>query len=67
MVQASKNADADLKNLVIKTRNATDQNPDIKYQRTKKILEQKSRITETIPVVMKRMSASQESTINNLK
>ena len=67
MVQASKNADADLKNLVIKTRSATDQNPGIKYESAQQILEQKSRITATIPVVMKRISASGESTINNLK
>ncbi len=67
MVQASKNADADLKNLVLKMRTANDQNSDQSYNGTEIILEHKSRIAETIGMVMKKISASQESVINNLR
>ncbi len=67
MVQASKNADADLKNLVIKMRKTNDQNSTESYNGTEAIIDHKSKIAETLAVVMKKISGSQENAINNLK
>lgn len=66
MVQVSKNADVDLKNLVMSVRKNTNQNPSA-FDETKPILEHKSRIAENISAVMKRISPSSENVINNLK
>lgn len=66
MVQVSKNADEELKKLVIALRKKYDNNPPEKNG-TDAILEQKSRIAENVSKVMKKISASQESAINNLK
>ena len=66
MVQVSKNADVDLKNLVMSVRKNTNQNPSA-FDETKPILEHKSRIAENVSAVMKRISPSPENVINNLK
>ena len=66
LVQVSKNADVDLKNLVMRIQKSPSQNsPD--FNDTKPILEQKSRIAENVTAVMKKISASPENVINNLK
>lgn len=68
MVQASKNADSDLKNLVIKMRKTNDSNyANQDFNGTETILEHKSKIAETVAVAMEKISGSQENSINNLK
>jgi len=66
LVQASKNADADLKTLVINMRKTNNQNTQ-KVDATVSLLEYKSKIAEGIPLLMKKISDSQESAINNLR
>jgi hypothetical protein len=66
MVQASKNADEDLKNLVMNMRKNNDQS-SLDSNKTETILDQKSKMAKNISMVMKKISASQESAINNLK
>ncbi len=65
MVQASKNADAELKNLVMNMHKTNEQNSA--ENETEMILEHKSKIAEAIAVSMKKISPSEESVINNLK
>ena len=70
MVQASRNADADLKDLVINMRkNDRDKNPrDIAPgNKVESILENKSKIAENVSIIMKRISAAQDVVINNLR
>ena len=64
MVEASKNADADLKTLVMKIRK-NGQN-EAESKKTQSILEHKSRMAENIVVLMKKIGAG-EGLINNLK
>lgn len=65
MVQATKNADDDLKNLVInKHKNGSEQNTDSKVET---ILENKSRMAESASELMKRISGAQDLVINNLR
>jgi len=66
MVQASKNADADLKDLVINmNKNEREKNaPDNKVE---SILENKSKIAENVSILMKRISGTQDVVINNLR
>ncbi|MEO5650623.1 MAG: hypothetical protein ABIR03_11965 [Ginsengibacter sp.] len=66
MVEASRNADGDLKKLVMRIRKDTDQN-SAAFNETQTLLEHKSRIAENIIAVMKKVAPSQESVINNLK
>ncbi|HEV2830618.1 MAG TPA: hypothetical protein VGW31_01445 [Hanamia sp.] len=66
MVQVSKNADVDLKNLVMSVRKNPNQNSSA-FDETKPILEHKSRIAENVSELMKRISPSPENVINNLK
>jgi len=66
LVQASKNADADLKTLVINMRKNNGQNTQ-KDDATVSLLEYKSKIAEGIPLLMKKISDSQENAINNLR
>ncbi|HEY8660094.1 MAG TPA: hypothetical protein VIL78_13760, partial [Hanamia sp.] len=66
MVQASKNADEDLKNLVMNMRKNNDQSA-LDSNKTETILDQKSKMAKNISMVMKKIPASQESAINNLK
>lgn len=66
MVQVSKNADVDLKNLVMRVRNNKSQNSSA-FDETKPILEHKSKIAENVSKVMKRISLTPENVINNLK
>lgn len=66
MVQASKNADADLKDLVINMhKNEREKNaPDNKVE---SILENKSKIAENVSILMRRISGTQDVVINNLR
>lgn len=65
LVQASKNADSDLKNMVLKS--LRHNNERFKEDSTRSLLEHKSKIAEGITLVMKKIDASQQSAINNLK
>jgi len=69
MIQISKNADADLKNLVInmprdQAANETGENPQSKVA---SILANKSEIAESVSSAMKRISPTQEALLDNLK
>lgn len=65
MVQASKDADEDLKNIVINSRkNDPGQNTDNKVE---KIIENKSKMAENASELMKRISGAQDVVINNLR
>jgi len=69
MIQISKNADADLKNLVInmprdQAANETGENPRSKVA---SILANKSEIAESVSSAMKRISPTQEALLDNLK
>lgn len=69
MIQVSKNADADLKNLVInmpknKEPNETAENAQSKVA---SILANKSEIAESVSIAMKRILNSQETLLDNLK
>jgi hypothetical protein len=64
LVQASKNSDAELKSLVIKLR---DNKNFSQNNGTETILEYKSKLADSISIIMKNISASQESAINNFK
>jgi hypothetical protein len=65
MVQATKNADDDLKSLVInKHKNGSELNTDSKVET---ILENKSRMAESASELMKRISGAQDLVINNLR
>lgn len=66
LVQACKNADENLKNLVLKLRNAQERN-SASFNETQAILEHKSKIAESITTIIKKIIPSQESVINNLK
>lgn len=67
MVQASRNADADLKNLVINMPKGHDENvSDFSQQKVQSIVANKSQIAKNISIVMKKISPS-ESLIENLK
>lgn len=69
MVQASKNADADLKELVINRRkNEREANPgNTAPGKVESILENKSKLAENVSMLMKRISAAQDVVINNLR
>ena len=70
MVQASKNADADLKDLVINMRkNEREKNPvnNTPGNKVESILENKSKIAENVSILMKRISGAQDVVINNLR
>ena len=65
MVQATKNADEDLKSLVInKHKNDFQQNTNNKVE---SILENKSNMAENASELMKRISGAQDLVINNLR
>lgn len=65
MVQATKNADEDLKSLVInKHKNDSQQNTNNKVE---SILENKSNMAENASELMKRISGAQDLVINNLR
>ncbi len=70
MVQASKNADADLKDLVInrgkneREKTSVNNTPGTKVE---SILENKSKIAENVSILMKRISGAQDVVINNLR
>ena len=70
MVQASKNADADLKDLVInrgkneREKTSVNNTPGNKVE---SILENKSKIAENVSILMKRISGAQDVVINNLR
>lgn len=67
MVQASNNADTDLKNLVMKIHKTSERNSPKTYKKTETIQEYKSQIAKTVSKEMKKISPSQESAINNLR
>lgn len=64
MVQLSNNADAELKEIVLKMRN--NQSSKERNELTEEILENKSKLAETVTFVFKKKS-SPETAINNLK
>ncbi len=67
MIQVSKNADADLKNLVInmpKNRANETEDPEIKVAA---ILANKSQIAESVSIAMKKITPGQEILLSNLK
>jgi len=69
MIQISKNADADLKNLVVnmgknKVANETAENPE---NQVASILANKSEIAESVSIAMKTISPDQEVLLGNLK
>lgn len=67
IIQASKDADDDLKDLVIKMGKSNGAgNPD-HYNETGAILEQKSRMAETIGLAMEKIASYHENVINNLR
>jgi hypothetical protein len=70
MVQVSKNADADLKDLVVNIQKDNDkigQANDLSSTRAATILNNKSQIAEHISLLMKRLSGSQDIVIDQLK
>lgn len=73
MVQASKDADADLKKMVLEISRRNDQNStvakenDVENTKLQMIMDRKSGMAEEISYVMKRISGSQQNIINNLK
>ncbi|MDQ2718844.1 MAG: hypothetical protein M3Z26_03640 [Bacteroidota bacterium] len=67
MVQVSKNADTELKNLVMDRNKSNAQKPGRNYNDAEMILEYKSQIAEMITIAIKKISPSAESVINNLK
>lgn len=70
MVQTSRNADADLKDIVINMRkNERGKNSDNSEagNKVESILENKSRIAENVSALMKRISGTQDVVINNLR
>lgn len=64
MVQATRDADEDLKNLVINKRNNA---PSDNNNQVDSILENKSKMAENASELMKRISGAQDLVINNLK
>lgn len=74
MVQASKDADADLKNMVLEIsrknehkkndRDEADEAQNLKWQM---IMDRKSDMAEEVSYVMKKISGTQQNIINNLK
>lgn len=64
LVQASKNSDVELKSLVLKLR---DNKNFSENNGTEIIFEYKSKLADSIGLIMKNFSAWQESAINNLK
>lgn len=65
MVQATRNADEDLKDLVInKHKNDSGENTNNKVEN---ILENKSKMAENASELMKRISGAQDIVINNLR
>lgn len=69
MIQVSRNADADLKNLVMnmpknKIANESDENAESKVAG---ILAKKSQIAESVSIAMKKISPGQEILLENLK
>lgn len=70
MVQTSKNADADLKDLVInmhKNERGKTQANDTPGNKVESILENKSKIAENVSILMKRISGAQDVVINSLR
>ena len=67
MVQVSKNADTDLKDLVVKMRKTNEYGAGESYHKTEIILNHKSKMAETIAIFMNRIFPFQESAIKNLK
>lgn len=65
MVQATKNADEDLKNLVINKHKNDSQ--EITNNKVENILENKSKMAENASELMKRISGAQDLVINNLR
>jgi hypothetical protein len=65
MVQATKNADEDLKNLVINKHKSAPENSTT--NKVESILEFKSKMAENASYLMKRISGAQDLVINNLK
>ena len=66
MVQISKNADEELKTLVMKVRKADEQSSNEIAKGSELIIGRKSRIAETVTAAMKKVSF-QENTLNSLK
>lgn len=74
MVQASRNADEDLKNLVISmhkseqnTTSQEERRKNITENKVESILANKSRLAENISLIMKRISGSEGIVIDNLR
>jgi hypothetical protein len=68
MVQISKNADADLKNLVINMpKNKIASESENHENKVAGIVANKSLIAETVTIAMKKISGSQEKILDNLK
>lgn len=69
MVQISRNADADLKNLVLSMKNSDNSKPDDNKsaEKAESILNNKSRIAENVTVVMRKISGSTEIALENLR
>ncbi len=71
MVQASKNADDDLKKMVLSTKNTGNETQeeinDRKQLAVQTIMNRKSKIAEEISLVIKTVSDNKENIINNLK
>lgn len=73
MVQASKDADADLKKMVMAISRRSDENNtvakdnDAESSKLQMIMDRKSGMAEEISYVMKKISGTQQNIINNLK
>ncbi|MEO9209679.1 MAG: hypothetical protein ABI208_01200 [Ginsengibacter sp.] len=70
MVRASKNADNDLKDLVVNMHKNNNENPtdnDRTQNKAQVILTNKSQIAENISLLMKKLSGSKDLAIDNLK
>ena|SRR5450631_2082223 len=74
MVQASKDADADLKSMVLEISHKNDQKKDsqeeinkIQNLKLQMIIDRKSDMAEEVSYAMKKISGTQQNIINNLK
>ncbi len=67
MVQASKDADNDLKKIVIEAHKTDDKPSSENSKKTELLIERKSKVAEMALIVLKRIAPSGESAINKLK
>lgn len=67
MVQISRNADIDLKNLVVNMKNTDNSHADRSAEKAETILNNKSQIAENITIVMKKISGYAEMALENLR